>query len=228
MTPFLAVKIYVFQFTNPVSFMASKLPVYLGIFAPIVFVFAVIVLGSLTPGYSHVYQTISELGETGVVYGAYASALFVVTGLMLAYFGLFFHTLLPKRGSWLTSGVCIVLYALSDYVGSGVFPVDPGGAADTVTASYHVTLTVIGELAALAMQVLFIIETDGEQGWERLRRFSKLVFAVSIPASAFLVYNIEKNVPGVANTPIGLAQRIIVGIFLIWIVGAAFEIRNRE
>lgn len=201
---------------------------YLGMFTPIGFIIAVILLGSTTPGYSPVYQTISELGEVGAVYGGYTSALFVVTGLMLASFGLIFHETLPKSETWLTSGVCIIIYSLSDFVGSGLFPVDPGGAADTVIASYHVTLTVIGELAALAMPILFLMETEGKYGWEQLRKFSKILVAASIPAAAFLVYNIEKNIPGVNNTPIGLAQRIMVLIFLTWITGAAYSIRNRE
>lgn len=227
MTPFLAVKIYAFQFTSTVFSMVRRLPVYLGLFAPIGFMLSVIVLGSLTPGYSSVYNTISELGETGAPYGGYASSLFVVTGLMLASFGLIFHIKLPKRESGLTSGICIILYALADFVGSGLFPVDPGGAVVTVTASYHVTLTVIGELAALAMPVLFLMETTGEQGWERMRKFSKIIVVLSIPTAAFLAYNIERNTPGVDNTPIGLAQRIMVGIFLTWITGAGLELRNR-
>lgn len=228
MTPFLAVKIYAFQFTSTMSSMVRRTPVYLGIIAPIGFILGVIVLGSLTPEYSHVYHTISELGEVGAAYGGYASVLFALTGLMLASFGLTLHEKLPKRESGLTSGICIIVYALADFVGSGLFPVDPGGAADTVTASYHVTLTVIGELAALAMPILFLMETEGENSWEQLRKFSKKMVAVSIPAAAFLVYNIERNIPGVNNTPIGLAQRIMVGIFLAWITGAAFNIRNRK
>ncbi len=228
MTPFLAVKIYAFQFSSTVSSMVRRLPVYLGMFAPIGFMLSVVILGSLTPEYSHVYHTISELGEVGAEYGGYASALFVITGLMLASFGLIFHGKLPKKESGLTSGICIIIYALADFVGSGLFPVDPGGAANTVTASYHVTLTVLGELAALAMPILFLMETDGEKGWEQLRKFSKIIVTLSIPAAAFLAYNIERNIPGVDNTPIGLAQRLMVLIFLTWITGTAFELRNRE
>ena len=141
---------------------------------------------------------------------------------MIAIFGYGLQRSLPKRDYRVLSGVCVMIYALFDFVGSGVFPVDPGGAATTVTASYHVTLTVLGELAALAMPAAFLMDTDGLSGWDGLRRLSKVIFVLSIPASAFLVYTIEGNVPGVMDTPIGLAQRMLVGLYLTWILGAAY------
>ena len=198
----------------------------MGIIAPIGFIVAVVILGALTPGYSPIYHTISELGEKGAPYHQEASIVFIVTGLMIAIFGYGLHRSLPKRDHRVLSGLCVMIYALFDFVGSGVFPVDPGGAATTVTASYHVTLTVLGELAALAMPAAFLMDTDGLNGWERLRRFSKLTLALSIPASAFLIYSIEGNVPGVMDSPIGLAQRILVGIYLVWITGAAYFQKN--
>jgi hypothetical membrane protein len=205
------------------SSMDSRLLSYIGVIAPIGFVIAVVILGALTPGYSPIYHTISELGEVGAPYSREASFVFIVTGLLIAIFGYGLHRNLPKRDYRVLSGLCVMVYALLDFVGSGVFPVDPGGAANTVTASYHVTLTVLGELAALAMPATFLMDTDGLNGWDELRRFSKIIFALSIPAAAFLVYTIEGNVPGVMDTPIGLAQRVLVGLYLTWIAGAAFE-----
>lgn len=207
---------------DKVPFMDKRLYYYMGIAAPIGFTVSVIILGALTPGYSHIYHTISELGEVGAPYAREASILFILTGLMIAVYGYGHHRSLPKRDYRVLSGVCIIVYALLDFIGSGVFPVDPGGAANTVTASYHVTLTVLGELAALAMSATFLMDTEGVNGWEGLRRFSKVTLTLSIPAAGFLAYAIEGNVPGVLDTPIGLAQRILVGIYLTWITGAAF------
>ncbi len=202
--------------------MDKRLYSYMGIITPIGFTLMVIILGALTPEYSHVYHTISELGEAGAPYAREASIVFIITGLMIAAFGYSHHRSLPRRDYRVLSGLCIIIYALFDFVGSGVFPVDLGGAANTATASYHVTLTVLGELAVLAMPAAFLMDTDGVAGWEGLRRFSKATLALSIPASAFLIYTIEGNVPGVMDNPIGLAQRLLVGIYLAWITGAAY------
>ena len=204
------------------SSMDRRLYSYIGIIAPIGFMIAVIILGALTPGYSHVYHTISELGEVGAPYAGEASIVFTVTGLMIAFFGYGLHKRLPRGDTRVLSGLCVMVYALTDFVGSGVFPVDPGGASNTVTASYHVTLTFIGELSALAMPAAFLMDTDNQRGWEGLRKYSKVILMLSIPASAFLVYTISGNVPGVLDTPIGLAQRVLVGLFLAWITGAAY------
>ena len=204
------------------SSMDRRLYSYIGITMPIGFMVAVVILGALTPGYSPVYHTISELGEVGAPYAGEASIVFTVTGLMIAFFGYGLHKRLPRGDTRALSGLCVMVYALTDFVGSGVFPVDPGGAANTVTASYHVTLTVIGELSALAMPAAFLMDTDNQPGWEGLRKYSKVILMLSIPASAFLVYTISGNVPGVLDTPIGLAQRVLVGLFLAWITGAAY------
>ncbi len=195
----------------------------LGFIAPIGFALAVIVLGYLTPGYSHVYHTISELGETGAPYASTASAVFILTGLMLATFGYTFRARLIESGAGSLSGLCIILYAILDFVGSGVFPVDPGGAANTTTATIHVYMTLAGELAALAMPNAFLADTEGLEGWDALKRISKAVFIISIPAAAYLVLNIQRNIPGMNNTPIGLAQRIIITIFLGWIATASYH-----
>ena len=44
---------------------ARALYSYMGIIAPIGFTLSVVILVALIPGYSHVYHTISELGEVG-------------------------------------------------------------------------------------------------------------------------------------------------------------------
>lgn len=199
---------------------------YLGVIAPIGFTVAVIVLGALTPSYSHVYHTISELGEIGAPYGREASLVFIATGLMLVGFGYYLHWLVKKEDRLISSGSLLMVYAIADFIGSGVFPVDPGGSVSTDTAAIHVTVTVVGELAALLMPFIFLLETENHTGWDRLRTFSRITSVASIPAAAYLVYNIERNIPGVPNTPIGLAQRIMVGILLTWVTGTAIGVRN--
>jgi hypothetical membrane protein len=211
-----------------VFFMDRRLYSYVGMAAPIVFTVSVMVLGAVTPGYSHVYHTISELGEVGAPYAGTASTVFIVCGLMIALFGYGLQQGIPRPDARVLSGLCVMVYGLFDFVGSGVFPVDAGGAADTVTASYHVTLTVLGELAALATPFMFLQDTENVLRWSRFKEFGKWIFRLSILASGFLVYAIGENSPGVIDAPIGLAQRILVGLFLAWIFVAAWNLRKNS
>ena len=199
----------------------------IGMIVPVGFAVSVLILGALTPGYSHVYHTISELGEVGAPYAVEASIVFMVSGGLIIGFGYGLQRSIPRQDSRVLCGVCVIAYGLLDFVGSGLFPVDPGGAATTLSASYHVTLTVLGELAALAMPVVFLVDTENVLGWEPLRRLSKWVGVLLVPASGFLVWAIGGNVPGVNDSPIGLAQRILVGLFLGWIFCAAWFMRKR-
>ncbi len=59
----------------------------LGIVAPVFFALSVIILGAIKPEYSHIYHTMSELGEIGAVTAQPAAIVFIVSGLMIIGFG---------------------------------------------------------------------------------------------------------------------------------------------
>jgi hypothetical membrane protein len=199
-----------------------------GIIAPVFFTIAVIILGAIKPEYSHIYHTMSELGETGAVTAQSAAIVFIVTGLMITGFGYAVHVGLRQDDKRVWTGVMILLYGLLDFVGSGVFPVDAGGTADTLVSTIHVYATLFGELAALGMPVWFYKDTIGRPEWDEHRGFSKMVFYLSMPLMLFLVYCIVEHVPGQMDVPIGLAQRLIVGLFLAWIMVTGRRFMNQE
>lgn len=200
----------------------------LGIIAPVFFALAVIILGAIKPEYSHIYHTMSELGETGAVTAQVAAFVFIVTGLMITIFGYAVQVRLRRDDKRVWTGIMIMLYGLLDFIGSGVFPVDAGGTANTLVSTIHVYATLFGELAALGMPVWFYKDTAGRPGWETHRGFSKAVFYLSMPLMLFLVYCITGHTPGQMDVPIGLAQRLIVGLFLAWILVTGLRFRNQE
>ena len=198
----------------------------LGIIAPVFFALSVIVLGAIKPDYSHVYHTMSELGETGAVTAQAASIVFMVSGLMITVFGYAVQSELRRDDKRVWTGVMIMLFGLLDFVGSGVFPVDVGGASVSVVAIVHVYATLLGELAAVGMPIWFLRDTEEIDRWAVHGRFSRLVFWVSMPLVVFLGYCIVGHTPGVLDTPIGLAQRLLVGVFLVWIMKTAYSMRS--
>jgi len=195
--------------------------------APVFFTISVFVLAAMSPGYSHVYNTISELGEAGSVNAQAASIVFILTGVMLGLFGYELQQTLKRSDKRVWSGVLVMFYGILDFVGSGVFPVDTGGASTTLIATIHVYATLFGELTAVGMPIWFLRDTDGVDGWDVHRRFSGVVFWVSMPLVVFLGYCIVGHTPGIFDTPIGIAQRLLVGVFLVWIMKTGFSMRKR-
>ena len=114
-----------------------KLQALSGILAPAFFFAAVVYMSLSRPGYSDVYNVISELGETGSQTASAASITFMVTGLMIIFFGLGLHSELSRGSRRVWTGVAVALYGLLDFVGSGVFPCDPGGASITPIGAVH-------------------------------------------------------------------------------------------
>ncbi len=145
-----------------------------GIIAPVFFVLSVFLLALLNPRYSHIYHTISELGEIGAVTAQPASIMFVVTGGMLMVFGYDLQETLHRQDKRVWCGILVILYGFFDFVGSGIFPVDAGGASTTLVATVHVYTTLIGELAVLGIPIWFLKDTEGGFGWDELRKFSRV------------------------------------------------------
>src|SRR5713101_6969529 len=65
---------------------SQKLFALSGIIAPLLFGGLLFVEGLLRPGYSHVTQAISELGQVGTPYAVIQDANFVLTGLLILLF----------------------------------------------------------------------------------------------------------------------------------------------
>ena len=101
----------------------------LGIIAPVFFALAVSYLGSVQPGYSHVYQTISELGATGAITAQPAALVFTVTGAMITLFGFGLQMRLRREDRRVWTGILVILYGALDFMGSGLFPVEAGGSS---------------------------------------------------------------------------------------------------
>lgn len=84
---------------------------------------------------------------------------------MIVFFRIGQHSELSRGSRRVWTRAAVIPYGLMDFVGSGVFPCDPGGALVTPTAAVHPNLTVVGELAALATPFLFLWETERRGEW---------------------------------------------------------------
>ncbi len=175
-----------------------------------VMVVFVLVLGALTPGYSHVSHFISELRASGARYEWQARRLgFLPVGLMLlAFCGLAFAAL-PRTTGVVLGLLGLALYAVG-YLAASQFPCDPGcrPAAPSTSQAIHNAVGGLGYLLAPAFLLTLC---------ESVRRW---------PGPAWLVHS-GRAAAGLAllglltlspSSPwVGLSQRLLELAVLGWV-----------
>jgi hypothetical membrane protein len=194
-----------------------------GILAPIVWASAIVLCGSLRPGYSHVTQYISELGERGSsteLIMRYAG--FVPTGLMHAAFAAFLYV--AFKGSRLASFAAALL-ALNGLarVAAGMFPCETGCAGGgLISQRLHNLSALVGFFAligaVLVCGVLF-------RRYQYLRVLSLYSIGSAILGLVFLVL-LERSAESRAGT--GLYECLASGVLSLWILVFAAALWRRR
>jgi hypothetical protein len=175
--------------------------------------------GAARPGYSHVSQYISELGETGAVNGALVSALgFAPTGIaMLLFLALAAPSLPRARGTAL--GLACFAGAGVAYVVSALARCDagcPSSGAISTRQAIHNAFGVYEYLGAFAGLLLLGAAFRRSKRWQKSAR--ACFFCAGLVGAGFAAM----LMPSLAPVR-GAAQRVAeLGVFLwIGIVGVA-------
>jgi len=185
-----------------------------GVAGPLVYVLAVVLGGALHPGYSHMGQAISELIEAGAPNQMLLDALFVLYNLLVGAFA--FRLLLwktpvgqrfQKIGAW--------MLAVTSFVGLLMplfFPMDPRGAPTTSAGIVHLVLAGISSMGTM-LSILFIgLWFKVQVQYDGITLFSFLSLTV-----VFVSGMIAAVCAGKASPLMGLAERITIGAFLVWV-----------
>jgi hypothetical membrane protein len=126
-----------------------RLCLYAGIVSPVLWLGLILFGGALRPGFSHVTQFISELGERGSSTEVLIRTVaFGVTGFLY----LCFAGALPRMFGGALLAVCAAfLLALEGVgrIGAGVFPCDPGCVRISVTQDLHKWFATVGFLSGV-------------------------------------------------------------------------------
>jgi len=187
-----------------------------GIVAPILDVLVTAWLGALDPGYSHVRQYISELGEPGRPYAWAFAAWCLLWGLLFAGFAIALgHGLGRRTGSWLGPGAVLIMAASSIVV--GFFPCDPGGTAETVSGQVH--LIVGGWIGTPAIIFAPFLSWVGMRGREEWRGYRGLTLAAGVLLAVVAGWltichygNLDRSAYAV-----GVVQRLVLVILYVWV-----------
>jgi len=187
-----------------------------GVVAPLLWVAVIAIAGELRPGFDHVRQYISELGERGssaemfMRYGG-----FVATGFMhIIYAAAFYAVVIRVSGQARLTLLLALFIALNGIgrVGAGVFACEPGCAAPEILAQrLHSLSATIAFLSIIAAATLGAIVFRADN---RLRPLAAYSFASGCAGLIFL-WLMSSSEATHAFT--GLYERLASGVLTLWV-----------
>ena len=198
--------------------MTNKLALIAGMLGSLAVVLLTFIGGATFPNYSHASQFISELGAEGAPNARLINlGGFLPAGIFIIAFAFFARRLLPRSGATTFGMFGLGLFALG-YLVAVVFPCEPGcrPAEPTASQAIHNLFGLAGYLFAPAS--LFALGWQARR-WPRARHLSVLGFV----GSGFALLGLLFLSPDFKY--VGLAQRILEGSVLLWIMACAIYLR---
>jgi hypothetical membrane protein len=196
-----------------------------GLVAPVLWAAMIVTTGELRPGFDHVAQYISELGERGssteipMRYGG-----FVATGLMHVGYALAFYVTVQRitRRSLLTLLVALLI-ALNGLgrIGAGIFSCEPGCAApDVLSQRLHSHSATIAFLSIAGAALL------GAMLFRSTRQLKPLAAYSLISGGAGLIFLALMSAGEATHADTGLYERLASGVLTLWIFVTALRLRR--
>lgn len=199
--------------------MSSKNVGILGIGSVAFFWIASLVFGALRPSYSHVINTISELGAVGTPYSSLWNLIgFGLFGVLLAIVGAYiaWESHQTSSASRLAATALLAISGLA-VAGQGFFPAEmANGVADVTSASTraHFVSSLVSGGAWILGALLLVRPMSRSPDWKGLHIVSVVLVGLVVVASFFLR----------GALPDGLAQRIGNAFFCLWFVVMSFRL----
>lgn len=188
-----------------------------GIVGPFIYASVVGVLGALYPGYSHMSQTMSELGAANAPHALVMNiAGLGLLGLMIIAFAAGLHQGI-KDGRSASIGTLLIAVSGASLVMTAAFPCDPRGAEASITGLVHGAFATTGAVCLVIGLLVISPMMARDNLWRGYATFS---IAAAILASVLAsLYGFD-----VFEGWKGAMQRISMGVALVWIVVMAFRL----
>lgn len=171
------------------------------------FALAVIVIGSLTPGYNQWADAVSRLASPGERWALAARAAFAAYGLLVAVGASTLRQYAGHHGH--TLACCLTLYGVACVIAGGA-PKDQPGAVHTAVSQVHVAAAVLaGTLAFGAMTLV------SRCGLTRATRRAAAAMALLTGLAAVIF----KYTWG--TQMYGISERVLLGLGMCWISALA-------
>ena len=197
-----------------------------GVVAPVLWAVVIVVAGELRPGFDHIGQYISELGERGsstaslMRFGGFGATGLLHIGYAAAFYAMVARLTARPRLTLLVAA----LIALNGFgrIGAGVFACEPGCAApDVLGQRLHSLSATVAFLAIAAAALLGAILFRYDRRLRPLGTYS-LVTGV---AGLILLALMSASEATHAHT--GLYERLASGVLTLWVLVTALRLGQR-
>ena len=184
-----------------------------GIAAPILFAILVTVGGSISEGYSHVTQTVSELGGIEAEHPLLQNINFFVVGVLFIALAFGLHRGIGGGRGSILGPVLIGVFAISSAIGNGLLPCDLSCKSESLTGSMHIVTGLGGFLAAIAGIFVISRRLKGDPHWHSFFRFSRIASMVTL---ASLLIWIGVGEAAELGSVRGVLQRVFIAVLFTW------------
>ena len=170
--------------------------------------------------HSYVSQAISELGAVGAPTKELVDPLFLAYGILLFAFGVGVWTSAGRRRAWNIIGALLIGIAL---VGLITPPMYLRGTGNVTTDLPHIILT--------GVIVLFILSAVGVGTGlygRRWRLYSLGTILTLLASGAWTGFLANRLAAGQPTPLLGIAERINIGAYLLWVVALAITLLRQK
>jgi len=197
----------------------KKFATLLSIAGPIIYAIVVLILASLRPGYNHITQFMSELGETGGSNAIFMNVFgFGFLGLTIILFAYVIHNSIKKGKGSLIAPALFVIAGLG-VISAGIFSCDPGCADITINSTLHGISAIIPGVAMSIASIFLYFRMREDPKWANYALFT---LAIGIATGVLGMFFQFTDIPGAT----GLIQRIAMGVPLFWMVVTSIKIHK--
>ena len=213
--------------SNLKSFLLNNKTVFFtGVFGASLFAISSIISGILIDDYSEISQFISEAYAIDTEYGSVLRFYGIIpSGVLFTLFAFLAYKKLP-RSKLTTSGFIGlgVFYGIATVI-VGIFPCDSGCNKAFISPSLsQIIHNLIGSLTYIFVPLSILLIGMGLRKLPTYKNLSRLGITYGIISYLFVFQLLSSP----NSEYIGLYQRIIEVIFILWIVGCALKISNLE
>jgi energy-converting hydrogenase Eha subunit A len=197
----------------------TKMFAVFGICAATLDIPIIIAIGELRPHYNSLVRFASALGITGKPYAMIISGWWIAYGVMLCLFAV--GLLLSMRREirlWWVGPLLIMIFAIFDGIGSGIFPCDIGCEGKTIIGMMHHVVSTVGTAALLPAPLFMWRVWRKDHRWKRYILFTITVQAVAVVVFIALASARIDLAAASLGKIAGLLQRMFYFIFYLWMI----------
>ena len=181
------------------------------------------ILAAHYPGYSHLTDTFSKLGSTASPVGRIISYWWMIYSVLIVFFGYGFYLYFKRKGKpGILAAWLVIIYALGEGMGSGLFPANYLKHGFTLSLIIHDTFSGIG-IGCIIILPIVMMQIFPKEKHRSFYTYSIIVTAVGLVMLVFFsLAKIFDDPRSVLLGYKGLWQRLMLADYYLFLIVIAF------